>query len=140
MKLSGLVYFQNRIIMFCLPISTFLHLWQCINRYKRHMNVEIELGTRPHSFIFGNICFEFSVQFTFTYSLSNFFHGTMYIKHHLSFTDRYQISPFVLLLRHSIDLSCVTGGDIPSIYNSPIIGLLNYCNQCLLSLFYGCLP
>jgi hypothetical protein len=53
------------------------------------------------------------------------------IKHHLYFTDRHQVSPFVLLLQHSIDLSCVTGGDIPSIYNSPIIGLLNYCSSVL---------
>ncbi len=62
-------YFQNRIITFCLPISTFMYLWaiyifsrsvcrgpivgihECRNR-----------GRGRRSFISGKICFEFSLQ------------------------------------------------------------------------------
>ncbi len=67
--------FKNRIIMFCLPISTFIYLWAIflfprsvcqvpmVGIYKSLIDPWMKkLGTRQRSFISGNICFEFSVQ------------------------------------------------------------------------------
>jgi hypothetical protein len=64
----------------------------------------------------------------------------MYIKHPLPFTERLVLQQASVVAKsdllcygwwHSIDLSFNTGGDISSIYNSPIIGLLNYCSSVL---------
>ncbi len=68
-------HFNNRITIFCLPISTFMYLWAIyilqqsvccgpiIGIYKSLTDTWAwKLGTRPHSFISGNISFKFSVQ------------------------------------------------------------------------------
>ncbi len=36
MKLRCLVFFQNIILMFCLPVSTFFKFWEQINRSQIH--------------------------------------------------------------------------------------------------------
>ncbi len=61
-------YFQNRIIMFCLPISSerFIYSYDqsyIVGIYKSLTDTWMQkLGTRPRIVISGNICFEFSVQ------------------------------------------------------------------------------
>ncbi len=48
-------YFQNRIIIFCHPISSFLYLWHILRIYKLFTDTWIEeLGTRPSNFISGD--------------------------------------------------------------------------------------